>query len=365
MDTATIRVVPITSPAPPTRETLDAEDAAALSAAADALIAAADAGADPDADANESEAGTTIAENAPARRRAERYARIAALSPQQQAERQAMIARHLPLARYVANAMSRHTGQSVLLDYDDLLSYGIEGLIAAVDTFDADRGLKFSTWAVMHIRTTIQDALRTLDPLPRSLRAKGKEIDRVAADLAHASGRWPELPELAEALGRPLDTLRRTMQALGHTVVSLEQVDDGHNGAATGGDEAGFSLLNLLADEDPDVSPSERLEQRELSRLLIDAIRSLPPREEVLIDAHYCRGKSMREVSRMLFISESRVSQLHARAIKLLREFMQRALAVDPAPAAAAKRGRRAAAQLAARRPEMLPVAATLDSRAA
>ena len=110
-------------------------------------------------------------------------------SPEGLAAREAMISQHLPLVRYVANSMARHAGQSVLLDYDDLLSYGTEGLIAAVDSFDAERGLKFSTWAVMHIRTTIQDALRALDPLPRSLRAKGKEIDRVSATLAHAAGR--------------------------------------------------------------------------------------------------------------------------------------------------------------------------------
>ncbi len=305
--------------------------------------------------------GAAAPTGTPAGRRAQRYARIAALSAEEQAERQATIARHLPLARYVANAMSRHTGQSVLLDYDDLLSYGIEGLIAAVDTFDAGRGLKFSTWAVMHIRTTIQDALRTLDPLPRSLRSKGKEIDRAAAELAHTTGRWPELPEIAQALGKPLETLRRTMQALGHTVVSLEQVEDGHNGASTGGDEAGFSLLNLLADDDPEVSPSERLEQRELSRLLVEAIQSLPPREEVLINAHYCQGRSMREVSRMLNISESRVSQLHARAIKLLRESMQRALSVDPAPEPPAKSRR--GPRLAARRPELLPVGAAAPRR--
>ncbi|HZQ37335.1 MAG TPA: sigma-70 family RNA polymerase sigma factor [Dehalococcoidia bacterium] len=327
-------------------------DGEALGAAADTLLATSEYGAST---SDDGEIGTEAPESTPAQRRAMRYARIAALSADEQAERQATIARHLPLARYVANAMSRHTGQSVLLDYDDLLSYGIEGLIAAVDTFDAGRGLKFSTWAVMHIRTTIQDALRTLDPLPRSLRSKGKEIDRVAAELAHTTGRWPELPEIADALGRPLDTVRRTMQALGHTVVSLEQVEDGHNGASTGGDEAGFSLLNLLADDDPEVSPSERLEQRELSRLLIEAIQSLPPREEVLINAHYCQGRSMREVSRMLNISESRVSQLHARAIKLLREFMQRALAIDPTPEPATKSRR--GPRLAARRPQVLPVA--------
>jgi RNA polymerase sigma factor for flagellar operon FliA len=300
-------------------------------------------------------APTTAEPAAPAPRRTRRA--LDELSPQERAAREAMIAKHLPLVRYVANAMARHAGQSVLLDYDDLLSYGTEGLIAAVDTFEEERGLKFSTWAVMHIRTTIQDALRTLDPLPRSLRAKGKEIDRVAAALAHASGRWPDLPEIAAALGQPLDQLRRTLQDLGHTLVSLEQADDGHNGASTSGDDNGFSLLNLLADEDPEGDPAERLDRRELSRLLRDAIAALPPREEVLIDAHYRRGQSMREVARLLGISESRVSQLHARAIRLLREYLEHALAVDPA--ASPRRPRRAIARpLAPRRPARAPRAA-------
>jgi len=303
-----------------------------------------------------SDAAPVLAEPAASAPRRARRA-LDALSPQERAAREAMIARHLPLVRYVANAMARHAGQSVLLDYDDLLSYGTEGLIAAVDTFEEERGLKFSTWAVMHIRTTIQDALRTLDPLPRSLRAKGKEIDRVAATLAHASGRWPELTEIAAALGQPLDQLRRTLQDLGHTLVSLEQVDDGHNGASTSGDDNGFSLLNLLADEDPEGDPAERLDRRELSRLLRDAIAALPPREEILIDAHYRRGQSMREVARLLGISESRVSQLHARAIRLLREHLEHALAIDPA--APPRRPRRTiAGTLTPRRPARAPRAA-------
>lgn len=316
------------------------DEAAALAAAAELLDLDADATATADdAESSESDADLTAdvatAEAAPAvaRPRGRRRGPVDCSAEGLQA-REAMITQHLPLVRYVANSMARHAGQSVLLDYDDLISYGTEGLIAAVDTFDAERGLKFSTWAVMHIRTTIQDALRTLDPLPRSLRAKGKEIDRVSAELAHARGVWPELPEIAGALGQPIDALRKTMQDLGQSVVSLEQVDDGHNGAATGGDEGGFSLLNLLADEDPEVSPEESLERIELTRLLHEAVAALPPREEVLVDAHYRRGQSMRQISRLLGISESRVSQLHARAVKLLREHMQRALSIDAAPPA-------------------------------
>ena len=252
-----------------------------------------------------------------------------ALSPTEAAARDEMIVKHMPLVRFVANRMSRHAGQSVLLDFDDLHSYGVEGLIEAVDTFDPERGLKFSTWAVMHIRTTIQDALRTVDPLPRSLRAKGKEIDRVSAALAHERGSWPEMAEVADVLGQPLQSVRRTVQDLGQSVLSLEQVDDGRNGASTSGDDTGFSLLNLLSDDDPEVNPEARLDTRELRRMLVEAIAALPSREEVLIEAHYCHGQSMRTISHLLGVSESRVSQLHARAVRLLREHMNWALSND------------------------------------
>jgi RNA polymerase sigma factor for flagellar operon FliA len=250
-----------------------------------------------------------------------------------------MITQHLSLVRYVANSMARHAGQSVLLDYDDLLSYGTEGLIAAVDSFNADRGLKFSTWAVMHIRTTIQDALRTLDPLSRSLRTKGKEIDRVAAELAHVHGAWPESAEIAAALGQPVEALRRTMQVIGRSVVSLEQVSEGHNGGASG-DDGGFCLLDLLADDDPETSPEESLERQELARLVNEAVAALPPREALIVDALYRRGQSMRDIRQLLGISESRVSQVHSRAIRLLRAHLQQALGLA-APSTAQPQPRR------------------------
>lgn len=283
----------------------------ALAAAADALLAV---------DAAESIVGGAAIRDGVSRREVRRSARLA-LSSEEKLAREQLIADNLPLVRYVASAMARHAGQSVLLDFDDITSYGIEGLIDAADSFDEGRGLKFSTWAVMHIRTTIQDALRTLDPLSRSLRARGREIDRVSSELAHAGGVWPELSEVAAALDQPLAVLRRIMQDLGQVTVSLEQTEDGRGGAG----DSSPGLLGVLADDDPAVSPEETLDRRELSRLLADAIAALPPREEVLIDAHYRRGQSMRTISGMLGISESRVSQLHARAVKLLREYMEQA----------------------------------------
>jgi RNA polymerase sigma factor for flagellar operon FliA len=256
-----------------------------------------------------------------------------ACSPEGLQAREALITQHLPLVRHVVTPMAHYARHSALLEYDDLLAYGTEGLITAVDSFDASRGLKFSTWATMHIRTTIQDALRTLDPLSRSLRSKGKAIDRVATELAHARGAWPEPADIAAALGQPVEALRKTQQVLGRSQVSLEQVIEGHTGGASG-DDGGFCLLDLLADEDPEVSPEESLERQELSRLVNEAVAALPPREEVLVQARYRQGRSMREVSRLLGICESRVTQLHVRAVKLLREHLQQALGLAAPPVA-------------------------------
>jgi RNA polymerase sigma factor for flagellar operon FliA len=140
--------------------------------------------------------------------------------------RSAMVAKHLPLVRYVAGSMARHSGSTAVVDYDDLVGYGSEGLIEAVDTFNPAYGVKFSTWAVMHIRTTIQDALRTLDPLPRSLRSKSKEIERVSYDLANRQGCWPTEAEIATELNVPLPKLRQTLQEIHKVTVSLDASDD-------------------------------------------------------------------------------------------------------------------------------------------
>lgn len=234
--------------------------------------------------------------------------------------REAMIAKHMPLVRYVAGSMSRHTGTSAIVDFDDLLGYGSEGLIEAVDTFNPTYNVKFSTWAVMHIRTTIQDALRTLDPLPRSLRAKGKEIDRVSYDLANRTGQWPAESQVAEALGMPLSKLRTTIQDISKVVVSLDSVEDAH------GEDVGYSWMSSLADEDPEVDPELSLDNSETVLLLGEAMEALPERERSVIAAYYRAGRSMRDIADELGVSESRVSQLHARALKLLRAYISESM---------------------------------------
>lgn len=234
--------------------------------------------------------------------------------------RDAMITKHLPLVRYVAGSMARHSNASSIVDYDDLVGYGIEGLIEAVDTFNPTYNVRFSTWAVMHIRTTIQDALRTLDPLPRSLRSKGKEIDRVSYDLANRIGQWPSNEQVAAELNVPVQKLRTTMRDINKTLVSLENVDESH------GEESGYSWLSSLADEDPDSDPEASLDTFETHIILLDAVDALPERESMVIRMYYKQGQSMRTIAEALGVSESRVSQLHARALKLLREALNSAL---------------------------------------
>ncbi|MFN8557939.1 MAG: sigma-70 family RNA polymerase sigma factor [Dehalococcoidia bacterium] len=238
--------------------------------------------------------------------------------------REAMITKHLPLVRYVAGSMARHSNASSIVDYDDLVGYGTEGLIEAVDTFNPAYNVRFSTWAVMHIRTTIQDALRSLDPLPRSLRSKGKEIERVSYDLANRNGYWPNDEQVATALGVAVQKVRVTMRDINHTVVSLENVEESH------GDDGGYSWLSSLADHDPETDPEASLDTAEMHSMLLDAVDTLPEREGSVIRMYYRQGQSMRAIADKLGVSESRVSQLHARALKMLRESLNAALHDTP-----------------------------------
>jgi RNA polymerase sigma factor FliA len=237
------------------------------------------------------------------------------------ADRETMITHNLPLVRYVAGSMARHASASSIVDYDDLVGYGTEGLIDAVDTFNPSYNVRFSTWAVMHIRTTILDALRSLDPLPRSLRAKSKEIERAQTRLANAQGAWPSDGEVASELGISIDRLRHLQQDINRTVVSLDNVTD------TNGEDAGMSWLSSLAETDPETDPETHLDDNEMRVILKQAVEAQPERERLVINLYYGQNRSMREIAEQLSISESRVSQLHARAVKLLRAEMGRVLA--------------------------------------
>lgn len=238
-------------------------------------------------------------------------------------DRDEMITHHLPLVRYVAGSMARHANASSIVDYDDLVGYGTEGLISAVDTFNPSYNVRFSTWAVMHIRTTIQDALRRLDPLSRSLRTKSKEIEHAQYTLANRHGCWPADVEVAQELGISLDRLRNLQRDINRSVVSLEAVNSNAD------EDSGMNLLSCLAETNPDTDPESYLDVIEMRLILRQAVESLPERERLITSLYYNNSLSMREISEQLGISESRVSQLHARILRTLSREMQRLLEIN------------------------------------
>lgn len=226
-----------------------------------------------------------------------------------------IIEKHMPLVRYAIKSIRNYATISAIVDYDDLLGYGAEGLIRAVDTFKPEQNVRFSTWAVLCIRSAIQDALRSLDPLPRSLRSRGKEIERVSFELANRSGRWPTDGEIAAAMGLPLHRLRQSQRDLSKTSVSMDTPAYGH------GDDSDYAdLSTMIPSEDVESHPEASLDVQETARVVRSAVSELPERERTLVESYYWNGRNLKDIADSLSVSESRGSQLHKRALGRLRE---------------------------------------------
>ncbi len=224
--------------------------------------------------------------------------------------REALILQYTPLVKYVMGRLA--ISLPAILDYEDILSFGTIGLIEAVERFDHEKGVKFETYAISRIRGSIIDALRSLDRLPRSVRQKAKESAEAITQLTVQLGRDPSDDEVAKALGLTVEAYRKHLVDASWVTVSLDTSGSGDD------DEDGTGGSMEVADpEDSDFSGG--LEQRELISDLAGAIRELPDREQLILSLYYQEELTMREVSQVLGISESRVCQLHARALTRLR----------------------------------------------
>ncbi|GIW07808.1 MAG: RNA polymerase sigma factor WhiG [Dehalococcoidia bacterium] len=224
--------------------------------------------------------------------------------------REALILAYTPLVKYVVDRLA--ISLPAVLDTEDLISYGIIGLIDAVERFDPDRGFKFETFAIPRIRGTIIDQLRALDWLPRSARQRAKEIERGIQELRSSLGRMPTDEEVAAYLQMDLDRYHAAVQEAATITLSLDHVlsmDD---------DDSPLSLADLVEDRQA-VSLLGAAERNELLGALIRAIEELPERDRLVIALYYNEELTMKEISRVLEISESRVCQLHARAVLKLR----------------------------------------------
>jgi RNA polymerase sigma factor FliA len=228
--------------------------------------------------------------------------------------REELILQYAPLVKYVMGRLA--ISLPSIIDYEDILSFGTIGLIEAVERFDPDKGVKFETYAISRIRGAIIDALRSLDRLPRSVRQKAKEADLAIVTLTHDLGRDPTDEEIAAALGVPVDAYRKHLIDASWVTVSLDA------NSSSGDDEDDGGVIAVPDPDEADISVG--IEQQELIGELGQAIRELPDREQLVLSLYYKDELTMREVSKVLGISESRVCQLHARALSRLRAGIER-----------------------------------------
>jgi RNA polymerase sigma factor for flagellar operon FliA len=224
--------------------------------------------------------------------------------------REKLILAYTPLVKYVVDRLA--ISLPSVLDSDDLIGYGIIGLIDAVERFDPERGFKFETFALPRIRGTIIDQLRALDWLPRSARQRAKEIERAIQELRGTLGRMPTDEEVASHLHMDLDRYHAAVQEAATVTLSLDHV------LSTDDDDSPLALADLVEDRQA-VSLLGAAERNELLGALIRAIEELPERDRLVIALYYNEELTMKEISRVLEISESRVCQLHARAVLKLR----------------------------------------------
>jgi len=225
--------------------------------------------------------------------------------------RQDMIMKHMPLVAFVVSRMSTDNQKTLGLDREDALAYGIEGLIQAVDAFDETRGTSFASFAVRRIRGSILDAIRKMDPLPRSLRKSTREVEQTSQELAAALGRWPTPKEIAFRMGIPLDQLDAIVRHTGSRFISLE-----HALQDRGGDSSpAFDPV----DEDESTDPARAADHNASLAMLGASLRHLGPRDRAILRLRYEEAKPFHEIGQMMGLSESRVCQLHKRILATLR----------------------------------------------
>jgi len=222
-----------------------------------------------------------------------------------------LIEQYAPLVKYVIGRMAITLPTS--LSYEDVLSYGNIGLVQSVDRFDPSVGVKFETYAIRRIRGSIQDAIRSAQPLTRETYRQAKMIDQAHEALVERLGRMPEEREIAAYLDCSVAELRTMVVNASATLVSLESAyGDGD------GDEEGLPLFVQLPDQHTPAVP-ELVLQRELLAALRESLETLPERERLIVSLYYVEELTLREISEILKVSTSRVSQLHASALFKLR----------------------------------------------
>ena len=219
--------------------------------------------------------------------------------------REEIVTKYLHLVRYVAGRISINLPPNV--EINDLINYGILGLIDAIEKYDDERGVKFETYAITRINGAILDALRALDWVPRAVRQRARELERVYQELEVEFGRAATEEEVAARLGMTLKEFDVMLQRIrGTTILSLEEFLP---------NEKGYEIPLVDTLRDPTDAIAAALESREIHETLTAAVDSLSPQERTGISRYYFEGLTLKEIKGVLGVSESRVSQIHAQAV--------------------------------------------------
>jgi RNA polymerase sigma factor for flagellar operon FliA len=231
--------------------------------------------------------------------------------------REKLLVRYLPLVKQIAGRMLISLPKSVMLD--ELVSSGIMGLISAVDNYDPNMGFKFETYAASRVKGAIYDGLRELDWVPRSVRQKARRLERAMETLYKELGRAPEDEEMADKMGMAIDEYHGMLDDV--SVTSLLSLDEAFVNSK--GDTA--SLSDFLEDREcRDIQ--DMIELKELKSVTVQALKDLPEQEKLVMALYYYEEMTLKEIGMVMDISESRVSQIHTKAIMHLRNRIREAL---------------------------------------
>jgi RNA polymerase sigma factor for flagellar operon FliA len=221
--------------------------------------------------------------------------------------REKLILEYSHLIKYIAGRLNIYFGQNV--EYDDLVGFGVFGLIDAIDKYDINKGVKFETYASLRIRGAIIDSIREMDWVPRSLRQKNKELEKVYWEMENKLGHSVSDKDVAEKLGISLDDFYKLLTDVNlNSIISLEEFLEQNY-------EVGVEHRDALRDD----KPESYVEIMEIREILGDSIDKLPEKEKKVISLYYFEELTLKEISAIMKVSESRISQLHTKAILRLR----------------------------------------------
>ena len=222
--------------------------------------------------------------------------------------REQIIIEYVPLVKLVAGRLNMYLGYTV--EYDDLVSYGVFGLIDAIDKFDYDKGIKFETYASLRIRGSILDQIRKMDWIPRSVRQKQKQIEQAIAKLEKEKG--ANIKDIAAELGISIDEYRSWEGSA--NISNIASLDEFMEQGPDGGVRE-FKNTTYL-------EPEQAMDRDEVKKMLMEALELLTEKEKKVVLLYYYEDLTLKEVASVLEVSESRISQLHSKALEKMKKHL-------------------------------------------